>query len=163
LLGGRVEQFYALVKPVPTQGSIDAGDATIWAELLSTRAPDAQILLRYGKSNGWLDDQPAIITRKIGKGSITYIGACFGDVGMKAIAKWMQHQFSLTTPIPGVPIGVEASQRYGANHTVTILVNFSGADQTVTLPAAMDDVLSGGKVTQVALPNYGVAVLNQQK
>ncbi len=161
LLGGRVEQFYALSQPVPTDGNIATGDATIWAELLSVKAPNVQVLVRYGKSNGWLDGQPAVITRKVGKGSITYIGACFGDAGMKALAQWMQQQFQLTTPIPGVPNGVEASQRYGAGHTVTILVNFSGAAQTVTLPVAMQDVLNGGKVNEVQLPEYGVAVLNQ--
>ena len=163
LLGGRVEQFYALTKPVPTAGEIPAGDATIWAELLSTSAPDARVVLRYGKSNGWLDGQPAIITRRVGKGSITYIGACFDEKGMSKIARWMQEHFNLTTPLPGVPASVEVSQRLGADHVVHLLVNLSDAEQDVSLPSPMKDILQGGTVRQVHLAAYGVAVLDQPR
>jgi beta-galactosidase len=163
LLGGRVEQFYALIDPVPTSGAIASGNARIWAELLSASSPETEVLLRYGKSNGWLDDQPAMLTRKIGKGSITYIGACFDDKGMAEIARWMQQQFGLTTPLRGVPTGVEASQRYGTDHIVTFLVNFSGSEQDVSLPAAMDDVLESRRVQTVHLSKYGVAVLSRHK
>jgi beta-galactosidase len=163
LLGGRVEQFYALNDPVPTSGTITPGNAGVWAELLSTSSPDTQVVLRYGKSNGWLDGQPAMISRKVGKGSITYIGACFDEKGMVEIARWMQQQFGLTTPLPGVPLGVEASHRYGTDHVVTFLVNFSGADQEISLRTPMDDVLQGGAVQRVHLPVYGVAVLNRRK
>ena len=74
-LGGRVEQFYALDSPVPVANEQTSGTATIWAEQLTTTSPDTKVLLRYGKSNGWLDNQPAVITRTVGTGSITYIGA----------------------------------------------------------------------------------------
>jgi beta-galactosidase len=163
LLGGRVEQFYALIDPVPTSGAIAPGNANVWAELLSTSSPDTQVVLRYGKSNGWLDGQPAMITRKVGKGSISYVGACFDEKGMAEIARWMQQQFGLNTPLPGVPAGVETSHRYGADHVVTFLINFSGADQEISLPAPMDDVLQGGTVRSVHLPVYGVAVLSRHK
>jgi beta-galactosidase len=160
LLGGRVEEFYALPADVPVSGDLGPMQATIWAELLSASGPDTKVVLRYGKANGWLDDKPAMITRKFGKGSITYIGACFGDAGMKAIAQWMQTQFGLTTPLPGVPEGVEASRRYGRDHVVTILGNFTAEDKEVTLRRPMQDVLSGGSTSKVHLAGYGVAVLN---
>ncbi len=74
-LGGRVEQYYALDGAVPVSGSLGSGTASLWAEQLSTNATRVDVLLRYGKSNGWLDDQPAMITRRVGHGSITYLGA----------------------------------------------------------------------------------------
>src|SRR5262249_2572081 len=74
-LGGRVEQFYALERDAPVNGSLGTGNATIWAEQLKSSAPDAEALLRYGASNGWLDGQPAILTHAYGKGRITYVGA----------------------------------------------------------------------------------------
>ena len=163
LLGGRVEEFYALPADVPVSGDLGPMQATIWAELLSASGPDTKVVLRYGKANGWLDDKPAMITRKVGKGSITYIGACFGDAGMKAIAQWMQTQFGLTTPLPGVPEGVEASRRYGQDHVVTILGNFTAEDKDVTLRRPMQDVLSGGSTSKVHLAGYGVAVLNSPR
>ncbi len=45
--------------------------------------------MRYGKSNGWLDGQPAAITKIVAKGSITYIGAWLDEETMDAAAKWM--------------------------------------------------------------------------
>ncbi len=74
-LGGRVEQFYALDAPIPITDGSTSGTATIWAEQLSSKNPDTKTLLHYGKSNGWLDDQPAVLSRALGSGSITYIGA----------------------------------------------------------------------------------------
>ena len=39
LLGGRVEQYYALVDPVPIEGKWGAGQSPLWAELLSANGP----------------------------------------------------------------------------------------------------------------------------
>jgi beta-galactosidase len=162
LLGGRVEQYYALVHPVPVEGGWGSGQDQLWAELLSTKAADVQVLERYGKSNGWLDGQPAAITRKIGKGRITYIGIWPDDQLMSAAAKWMANVSGVKPALGPVPQGVEVDPRYGNHHTVFILVNFSKSQQTVSLAAAMQDVLNGGSRTSVNLPAYGVAVLSQQ-
>jgi len=163
LLGGRVERFYATKKVFPVQGAWGSAEAHIWAELLSVESPDTTVLMRYGKSNGWLDGQPAVITRKVGKGSITYIGMCMDDAGMQHAAKWMIDTAGVQTPLIKVPAGVEASVRYGDKNAVHILVNFSSTPQTITLPAPLDDVLHGGMITTVQLPVYGVAVLNAKR
>src|SRR5207245_166728 len=60
-LGGRVEQFYALDEKVPVSGEWGSGEAPVWAEQLKASAQDVQVPLKYGKSNGWLDDQPAVL------------------------------------------------------------------------------------------------------
>ncbi|HEY0308412.1 MAG TPA: beta-galactosidase [Acidobacteriaceae bacterium] len=161
LLGGRVEQFYALTKPVPVDGTLGAAQADIWAELLSTSSPNPTVLMRYGTSNGWLDGQPAIITRKIGKGSITYVGTTFDDATMQKLAQWLATNSGVTTAPLRVPEGIEASVRTGDGKIIHILVNFSGTPQTVHLPAAMQDVLGGASVRDVSLPVYGVAVLRE--
>ena len=84
-LGGRVEQFYSLKDAVPVAGEAGSGSATMWAEQLSTKDPSTKILLRYGASNGWLDNQPAMITRSVGKGTITYIGAWLDDALLQSV------------------------------------------------------------------------------
>jgi len=91
LLGGRVEQYYALLDTVPVEGKFGAGNGKVWAELLSAKAADVEVLERYGKSNGWLDGQPAAITRAVGKGRITYIGGWLDDAGMKDVYKRQGH------------------------------------------------------------------------
>jgi hypothetical protein len=73
-LGVRVEQYFALEKDFPVSGAWGSGQASAWAEQLKSQSPGDEVLLRYGKSNGWLDDRPAAITRTYGKGRITYVG-----------------------------------------------------------------------------------------
>jgi beta-galactosidase len=161
LLGGRVEQYYALTEPVAVEGSWGVGKSRLWAELLSTKAPDAQVLMRWGKSNGWLDGQPAAITRKVGNGRITYIGAWLDGDAMKKAAEWMASDGGVKPAFGVLPEGVDVYPRYGEKGPVYILVNFTTTEQTVKLPATMDDVLEGGKKATVKLPQYGVAVLKK--
>ena len=75
------------ISPSPAHGA--TAEASIWAEQLKSQAPGDEVLLKYGKSNGWLDDQPAVITRDYGKGRITYMGAVLDDKLMTAAAEWM--------------------------------------------------------------------------
>ena len=163
LLGGRVEQYYALVDAVPVDGKWGAGEGQLWAELLSAQQPDVEVLMRYGKSNGWLDGQPAAITRKVGKGRITYLGAWLDKNTMAEAASWMMDISGVKPALGPVPEGVEVYPRYGAKGVVYILVNFSKAPHTVKLPATMQDVLTGGSVQSVTLPHYGIAVLASAK
>jgi beta-galactosidase len=160
LLGGRVEQYYALLQPVPVAGNWGTGESQLWAELLSAKDNDTEVLMRYGKSNGWLDGQPAAITRKVGKGRITYIGAWLDPKTMAEAAKWMTGASSVKPLLGAVPKGVEVSARYGAHGVVYLLINFSGAPQTIALPSEMNDVLEGGSKRSVTLSKYGVAVFS---
>ena len=161
LLGGRVEQYYPLLDPVPVSGTWGSGTSKDWAELLSARDADTKVLMRYGKSNGWLDGQPAAITRKVGKGSVTYIGAWLDDGTMEKAAQWMIGESGVKAKFGPVPVGVDVYPREGDHGKVFILVNFAKAQQTVKLPTAMQDVLNGGSVSSVNLTEYGVAVLSE--
>jgi beta-galactosidase len=157
LVGARVEQWYALDKPVPLEGDWGSGEGTLWAEQLGVKASDAKVLMRYGKSNGWLDGKAAAVTRKVGKGSITYIGAWLDDAERKKAAQWMLSESGVKPMMPDVPVDVEVSVREGDGKHVVILENFGDA-KTITLPQAMTDVLKGGSATSVTLERYGVGV-----
>ena len=163
LLGGRVEQYYSLTAPVPVSGAWGESSSKEWAELLSASSPDTKVLMTYGKSNGWLDGQPAAITRKVGKGSITYIGAWLDEPAMKNAAKWMTDMSGVAAKFGPVPAGVDVYAREGDHGKVFILVNFAKTMQKIALPAAMTDVLKGGTVHSVDLRVYGVAVLSESK
>ncbi|WP_245653886.1 beta-galactosidase [Novosphingobium rosa] len=154
LLGGQVEQFYALDEPV----AVGSNSARIWAEDLTVKAADAQVLLRYGKANGWLDGHPAAITRKLGKGRITYLGALLDAPGLRAFLDREMTDAGVTRDI-AMPEDVELMTREGQGRRITILINHGRQERAVTLPAPMTDVLKGGSVTRVVLPVEGVAVL----
>jgi beta-galactosidase len=162
-LGGRVEQFYALESSVPVSGELGSGTASLWAEQLSTKSPDTHVLLSYGASNGWLDNQPAVITRKVGKGSITYVGAWLDDALLAKLTASLLEQSGVKPILPDTPDGVEVCLRTGAEKSVLILINHNTTEAHITLPHAMRDLLdSNTSRTTVDLPKYGVAVLESK-
>ena len=157
-LGARVEQYYALEKDVPLSGTWGMGEASIWAEQLATKASGGEVLLKYGKSNGWLDDQPAVVTRAYGKGRITYIGAVLDDKLMAAAAEWMTQKSGVTAVFGPLPDGVEVSRRVGPGKQVFVMINYAQETRRVNLPRSMKLVLGDRQGDAVELPPYGVAV-----
>jgi len=159
-LGGRVEQYYALESSIPVSGEAGSGIASLWAEQLSTRAENVQVLLRYGRANGWLDGQPAMLTRQLGKGSITYIGALLDPELMRSILQKMASDTGLQPEFGELPAGVEVCRRVGKDHSVFILINHGASPAEIRLPQQMRDVLHGNAETQhLALEPLGVAVV----
>ncbi|MGB6746202.1 MAG: beta-galactosidase, partial [Terracidiphilus sp.] len=163
--GGRVEQYYALDSTVPMSGTLGSGTASLWAEQLSAHDKDDEVLLRYGKSNGWLDGQPAMITRRLGKGRITYLGAVLDADLMKHVIDWAADDAQLKPEFSAVPAGVEVCRRIDGKRAVFVLINHNIAEQNsvelhLALPHEMKDVLHDGQtVTSVDLAPQGVAVL----
>lgn len=159
ILGARVEQYEALDKPIDVSGAWGNAKGSLMAESLTSQAPGVEVLMRYSAPHTWFDQQPAAITRRVGKGSIAYIGAWLDDAAMKRAAEWMLKQSGTTPDLFPVPTGVEVYRRTGSGKNVFILDNFTREEQTVTLPGSMRDVLGNATVGSVRLPAYGVAVL----
>jgi beta-galactosidase len=158
-LGGRVEQFYALLDEVPVSGDWGSGRASLWAEQLSPR-PGTKVLMRYGESNGWLDGQPAVLHRRVGTGSLTYIGGLLDENLMRAAVGWMVQESGAHPAFGPVPPGVEVCRRAGPDHDVFVLLNHARAPVAVELPRPMRDVLGEGAVGQrVHLPVEGIGVV----
>jgi beta-galactosidase len=165
LLGGRVEQYYALLNDVPVTGDWGSGTTKTWAELLSTSSPDTQVLMRYGKTPlGWLDNQPAAITRHVGKGTITYIGAALEGDQLNNAITWAMKDASVTPEFGALPPGVDLYIRKDATHEVWIFINFGKPDapaQTVTLPSGFTNVLTGAPASTAALNRFDVTILQR--
>ena len=162
-LGGQVEQYYALEKAIPASGPMGSGEVSVWGELMKATSPDAEVLLRYGKSNGWLDEQPAVVTRKYGRGRITYIGGVLNDTLSAAAAEWMTKTSGVSAVFGPVPDRIEVNRRVGPRGAVYVLINLGTERQTVALPRAMQSLLENRETKQVELPQYGVAVLADSK
>jgi beta-galactosidase len=161
LLGGQVEQYYALLDPVPVEGEAGKGEAKIWAERLQILGPDTQPFMYYGKSNGWLDSQPAVITRVVGKGRISYIGAWLDDSTMDVLIGAAMQDRTMSPLIAGVPKDVEVCQRSSGERKVYIIINHGAQTKEVVLPKAMKDVLKGGMTDRVQLASRDVAVVSE--
>jgi beta-galactosidase len=163
LLGAKVAQWYAIANSgpdstVPLTGVWGAATSKLWAEQLTPLAPDTKVLMTYGKYNGWLDGQPAAVTRKVGKGTITYIGFALDSTTGAAAAKWMLDDAGIAAAMP-VPEGVDLAIRSGNGKHIYILTNYAAGPRTITLPSSMQDILTGTTAATITLPQYGVAVL----
>ncbi len=158
-LGGRAEEYYALVDDVPVAGAWGSGTATIWAEFLSTQAADAQVPLRYGAGNGWLAGQPAAIERPLGQGTIGYLGTILDPALMRAAARtWADTAGVAPAPLP-VPDGVEVCRRVGGGREVFVVINDGERPAAIHLPAPMTDAVKNTEVRDVELAARDVAIL----
>lgn len=162
LLGGQVEQYYALDEDIAVTGARagETGTASIWAEELTPQARDVETILSYGRANGWLDGKPAAISRAVGQGRITYVGAVLDDATMKTLVDAMMDRAGVERAF-AVPDDVELMTREGEGRSVFILINHSREPREVALPQAMRDVLRGGTLRSVTLAPLDVAVLER--
>jgi len=161
LLGARVEQFTALDGPVDISGVWGDAKGELFAEQLTPRAKDVAIMMRYHAPYRWIDGQAAAVSRRIGSGSISYIGAWLDEAAMKRATQWMLRESGARPDIFAAPAGVEVYRRVAPGREVFIVDNDTQTEQTVSLPTPMEDVLTGRTLSTVSLPVYGVVVLHR--
>ena len=136
-----------------------SGEAKVWAELLSTSSSDTKTLLTYGPANGWLDGKPAMVSRAIGGGYLSYLGTLPDP-------KLLRTFLTLAAPeapklvYPGQD-AIEVCNRDGASGPVSIYINHGPELVSVPLQHAMRNLLSSNAapVSEVTLSPQGVAVL----
>ncbi len=162
VLGGRVQQYYALDAPVAVSGPAGAGTASIWAEALQPLSGQTRVMLRYAPNTPWLGGQPAALRRAYGRGDITYLGALFDPKLTRALLRRALGAAGVRPAQIQLPPEVELMRRYGKGRQVMILINHGAAPRTVTLPGAMRNLLHpGATVRAVTLAAQGVAVLER--
>ncbi|MDE2450060.1 MAG: beta-galactosidase [Gammaproteobacteria bacterium] len=160
VLGGRVQQYYALDSQVGVSGPAGTGMASIWAEALQPLSRETRVILRYAPNGSWLSGQPAALRRTYGRGEITYLGALLDPDLMRNLLRRALVTAGVASFMSTLPPDVELMRRYGGGREVVILINHGDSSRTVPLPDAMRDVLHPGpNVRQVTLGAQGVAVL----
>ena len=146
---------------MPVGGDWGAASSLIWADMLEVRAPDVRVLMRYGFSDGWLDGQPAVVTRAVGRGRITYIGADLDADGLKHAAEWMTKVSGVEPVLPEIPAGIDVAVRQGSGRRVTILINYGSTAATIALPSTMRDVPRARTFPVSPCRDYGVVILSE--
>jgi beta-galactosidase len=166
LTNAEAEEYYPLETPVPVVGKSVNGESRLWAERL--RILDStqftQIVARYGKQNGWLDDQVAITVnpKRNATAFVYYVGAYLDEAAQSALMDLVLAASDIHAPMQ-VPHGVEVCQRVSPDgETIYILINHHKEPQKMTLPwrgyEHLSDTICQG---ELALPAYGVAILTK--
>lgn len=163
LAGVEVEEYFALLDSVPVSGSQLSGESSIWAERLAPIAKNVQSLARYGKSNGWLDDQMAISVNEYGKGRVYYVGAYLDDAAQQILLEHILKIANVTTY--NTPPGIEIGRRVRpGGEEVYIVINHNSSPCVVHMPWTSFDHVRGTPLdADVELKEYSVAVLTPDK
>jgi beta-galactosidase len=162
IAGVEVEDYYALLDPVPVIGEGFNGESRLWAENLKILdEAGTKIIARYGKSNGWLDGQVAVTSHSYGKGCLTFVGAYLDEPSQQKLLEDIARSAGVE-PLMETAAGVEVRKRVNAQGgEVFIIVNHERTDNQVTLPWQACEHLSGCDVRELRLEPYGVAIVTR--
>jgi len=121
------------------------------------------VMARYGASNGWLDDQPAIVVNPYGSGFVYIVGTWLDTASQDLLVK----QILLNTNIKpfATPAPVEVRTRIREDGTTLyFVINHSREQQAITLPWPAHDHVGGQEFAQgnLTLYPYAVALLTKQ-
>jgi beta-galactosidase len=163
IAGVDVEEYFALVDPVPVSGTLFTGSSSIWAERLAVHDEEGtEILARFGPSNGWLDGHPAITSHPWGSGTVYMVGAWLDDDSQQALMNHITDSAGIE-PVLRAPAGVEARKlAHEDGRDVLILINHNQTRQDLTLPWPVKDHFTGAQeVREVSLEPYAVGVFSR--
>jgi len=161
LAGGHSVEHYSLAAPIPVggAGSDGRGMAHIWAEWLVADEADVETVLRYGPGHAWLDGKAALLTRRVGQGRVSLLGAWLDMPGMVNVAEWACRQAGVPLPWGRLPAGIEVSCRQAADRRVHIICNHGATEQPLRLPFAATCALTGKLLGgETAVPGNEVIV-----
>ena len=148
---------------MPVKGNWFEGRSRLWAERLRIIDKAATIVVaRYGATNGWLDEQPAITLHPFGRGFVYFVGVYLDDAAQD---KLLEH-ILLFAGVKGfpAPAGVEVSVRVRPDgEQVYVVINHVREERVLTLPWPGRDHLTGAIMAgAIQLPPYAVMVITQQ-
>ncbi|MDQ2692186.1 MAG: beta-galactosidase, partial [Chloroflexota bacterium] len=94
--GVEVEDFYALLEPIPVHAESWDGHAQIWGERLKVLdSQSTHVMARYGAGQGWLTGQPVITVSNYGAGKVYFVGAYLDDPAQDALFITILHEAGL--------------------------------------------------------------------
>jgi beta-galactosidase len=163
MAGVEVEEYYALLDPVPLSGSLFDGQSSLWAERLAPIAEKVQALAHYGRSNGWLDDGVAISSNEYGKGRVYYVGAYLDDAAQRTFMEHVLKAAGVPTHITAPGIEISRRVRPGGEE-VYIVINHNSSTSAVHMPWPSFDQLKRTPLdTDFELTGYSVAILTRDE
>ncbi len=159
IAGVEVEEYFALQEPVPVIGNWFEGQSILWAERLGLlEEKNARVIARYGKSNGWLDDQIAISVNSYGKGLVYCVGAYLDEAAHQALMARVLKTAAVTTIATSPGVEICSRQRPGGQK-IYIVINHTSNEKTLRMPWPVFDHLTKVEFAEeLKLPAYRIAV-----
>jgi beta-galactosidase len=155
LLGVRVEEFFPLDRDETV--ALSQGVGTWWSEDV-TALPGTEVLRTY--ASGPLAGRPAVTRRDTGGGAAWYLSTLPDDTTLGELLGDVLGAAGVAPAVAGLPPGVEATRRVGADGSWLFLLNHT--DAAHDLVATGYDLVADRRVDGVvALPPGTVAVVRE--
>jgi beta-galactosidase len=130
-------------------------ECVLWTDILQPSG--AEVLASY--TAGSHAGQAAMTMNSFGKGKAVYIGADLDEASLARVLRTLAGRAGVKQPLE-VPAGVELTVRKAGDKQWIFVLNHTASSQSVTLPRAFVDLLSGEKLTgTIEVSAYGVRVL----
>uniref|UniRef100_UPI003B3AAD89 beta-galactosidase trimerization domain-containing protein n=1 Tax=Sphingobium sp. TaxID=1912891 RepID=UPI003B3AAD89 len=110
----------------------------------------------YDNPGGWLDGRPAIVSRKVGKGRITYLGAWLEPGPMQQLADHLLSEAKVEPIVPNAHPDLEISERAGKGKRVLIVINHGHEARPLTPPTGAK--LAQGQWQNGQMAPHGIAL-----
>jgi beta-galactosidase len=112
-------------------------------------------------SNRFAAGQPAVTSRKVGKGRVVYLGTYLTDELVATLTIDLFAQAAVAPLLPDLPAGVEVTMREAEGRRLLFILNTTDERKTVSgVPPATALVIDGSIAgATVNLPAYGCAIL----
>ena len=124
------------IEPAGGQSPVPAATVGKWVEVLACR--EAQPVAQY--AGGALKGACAATRNVRGKGAVYYLGVYLPPTALEGFAAAVLPPF----PVGALPPDVEVTRRTGKQGSFLFVINHSKQPQTVTLPKAFPELLTGG-------------------
>ncbi len=142
------------VKFAPALAGTDA-ECGIWMDVLQPAG--AEVLASY--TAGSHAGEAAITVNTFGKGKAVYIGPDLDGTSLARVLRTLAGMAGVKPPLDA-PAGVEVTVRKSGKKQWMFVLNHTATAQSVSLPGAFADVLSGQSHTgKLELGAYGVSIL----
>ena len=157
LLGAVIEEFYALEEKIGYDGELK-GKGKLWAEYLTIKNKNTKIISKFN-SNPWLNGRPAIVSNKVNKGTLAYVGV-LPDEGIEDVVGYFMKNKLGEKALQKLPKGLELCRRESEKGSFAILINHtkSPIDYTITGLDLITDQKIKGKAT---IPANDVMVIKE--
>ncbi|NUT31208.1 MAG: beta-galactosidase, partial [Streptomyces sp.] len=157
-LGVMTDELFPLL-PGESVGLDGGGTGVLWSERV--RLTGAEAVESY--TTGPLAGVPAVTRNSLGQGATWYL-ATQPDAATLAVLLDRIRAEAGVAPVRATPEGVEAVLRRGTDADYLFVINHSGRDAEVTVPADATELLTGKPANgSVTVPAGDVAVVREPR